>query len=57
MGNNKKTTTKPMKGEDKKERLQSNPAKRKREVMSIKGEDPDKKLEKGRTPESDKRAT
>ncbi len=57
MANNKKETTKPMKGKEKKERLQHDPARRKTEKMQIKGEDPDKKLEKGKTTESEKRAT
>lgn len=57
MANNKKETTKPMKGNKKDERLQHDPSRRKTEKMKVKGEDPDKKLEKRKTTESKKRAT
>jgi hypothetical protein len=54
---NRKNTTRPMKAEDKEERNQHRPQSRKTEKMPVKGDDPDKKLEKGKTPESKKRAT
>ncbi|HET6243474.1 MAG: hypothetical protein H0V01_08005 [Bacteroidetes bacterium] len=56
MANNKKQTAKPMKGEEKEERPQHNPSKRKQDTMKVKGEDPDKKLEKGKVTEFQKRA-
>jgi hypothetical protein len=57
MANERKKATRQVKGEDKKEREQMRPQSRRTEKMPVKGEDPDKKLEKGKTPESRKRAS
>jgi hypothetical protein len=57
MANSRKNATRQVKGEDKKERDQMRPQSRRTEKMPVKGDDPDKKLEKGKTPESGKRAT
>jgi hypothetical protein len=53
----KKNKIPAVKGEaDKKSRNQFKAQKGKREEMKVKGMDPDKKLEAGKTPESRKRA-
>jgi hypothetical protein len=57
MANERKNATRQVKGENKKERDQMRPQSRRTEKLPVKGQDPDKKLEQGKTPESGKRAS
>jgi hypothetical protein len=57
MANERKNATRQVKGETHKEREQMRPQSRRTEKMPVKGPDPDKKLEQGKTPESGKRAS